>query len=1410
MLAAARVGDAIGHSHALTGLIGGTILGGLINVAGGLLGRMLFAAGCASACCGVGLLLIGASIAIGMLANALGEKARDACVAAGASSLTPVGFIQSGSHNVFINDEPCAVATLSTVTCDRDRLQQVAQGSSSVFINGLPAARQSDKTTCAAAIMAGSPNVFIGGAAVPEKIAATELPSWACTVSDLTMFAAGLLSFGGRAGKGPGALQKLFAKLPGAAKISRLLCMAGPLAIALPVAGILTRPVDVISGQKFLQDEDELDFILEGELPLIWQRSYLSSHASEGVLGRGWSLFWESELRQVEEGIVWRNTLGDMIPFPAIPAGHRTFCPDQQCWLAHEEDDSWCISDAGELRYRYPAFDKAGHAPLGVISDNLGNFLSFHYNERRQMETISRNGRPILRCDYHPERHRLTAVWQQVEGSEMQRARYDYDEDGFLVAVRRRGEAIMRRFGWDKQAGLMLWHENAAGLRSNYRWQLLEDIWCVSEWHTSEGEGWQLAFDEVSRSRTVTWQDGSKSVWMLDEQRRVSRYIDRLGNEHQLLWDERGNPAGYRSPSGHLRQCSWDELGRLTSLTDANGARTCWHYQGNSDRQTFVYWPDGTSERRIRDEVGRVVEEIDRLSQSTHYHYPHNGTQLPERITDAQGGESLLSWNEQGQLTAYTDCSGQQTSWRYDALGQLLSRCDAQGQETCYQYNDIGQIVALVLPDGSTERFVWSEAGLLVSHQQGENMPRCWRYNARGQIVSATDRLNRVIRYQYDVEGNLTALDNDNGGVYRFIHYAEGQLREEQRPDDTRYVYHFNPDGLIAEVVQQGAAGKDGKRPEKKSLLMYDAAGRITGRQTQTERVEYQWDVMGNLLSASRKPTPQGEKLGIKPNTVTLERDAMGRVIREHNGAEALTYRYDALGNLSALGLPDGGEFRWLYYGSGHVTAIGYNQRLISEFERDTLHREISRTQGALTQRRSYDPLGRRQWQGSVSSLLSEALTGPEQGALWRAYHYDDLHELAAAEDSHRGMLSYDYDVEGRLRSVYSLRGGQTQYQYDRADNLVMPPGHFDEGEPCRDNRLSHWQRWRYRYDAFGNMSVRQNGALTQRYCYDADNRLVAASGEGQKGIFTAQYHYDALGRRLSKEVTIQKERHETSFLWQGLRLLQSRSKEGTQTYCYDPTEAYTPLACIEHRHGEEKLYWYHTDLNGAPQEVTDERGEVVWSGQYDAFGQVTRQTDAIWSDLSRPLRYFWQPLRYAGQYVDEESGLHYNTFRYYAPETGRFITPDPIGLRGGLNLYQYAPNPLMWIDPLGLYAGEGERGLGKYHVFHEHTLDPSEYDLKDSEHFKRGNRSVYERMQSDPAFKREMQTKYPGAVEHVQPNSRGQFSSETPKGMTWHHENKPGVLSLVDRQDHKAYHKIYHPDGSGGRKKWGGGTKCR
>ena len=109
------------------------------------------------------------------------------------------------------------------------------------------------------------------------------------------------------------------------------------------------------------------------------------------------------------------------------------------------------------------------------------------------------------------------------------------------------------------------------------------------------------------------------------------------------------------------------------------------------------------------------------------------------------------------------------------------------------------------------------------------------------------------------------------------------------------------------------------------------------------------------------------------------------------------------------------------------------------------------------------------------------------------------------------------------------------------------------------------------------------------------------------------------------------------------------------------------------------QVYHYQLDHLGTPQELTSYIGQIVWSANYRAYGNVLKLgvADVI------------NPLRFQGQYYDEESGLHYNRHRYYNPNTGRYLTPDPIKLAGGLNSYQYVPNPTGWVDPLGLSCAE-------------------------------------------------------------------------------------------------------------------------
>jgi len=141
----------------------------------------------------------------------------------------------------------------------------------------------------------------------------------------------------------------------------------------------------------------------------------------------------------------------------------------------------------------------------------------------------------------------------------------------------------------------------------------------------------------------------------------------------------------------------------------------------------------------------------------------------------------------------------------------------------------------------------------------------------------------------------------------------------------------------------------------------------------------------------------------------------------------------------------------------------------------------------------------------------------------------------------------------------------------------------------------------------------------------------------------------------------------------------------------------------------------------------------------------------------------------------------------------GRFTVQDPTGLAGGLNLYQYAPNPLSWIDPLGL---ANRPNNGKYNIFFDHNINPSNTYSSDSVQFKRANDALIESMNNDPAFRRNILGRHPELGDWQKNVSR----SGSPSGFTWHHHEDANRLVLVDRLDHKSNHAFYHPTGKGGR----------
>jgi RHS repeat-associated protein len=1299
MVQAARLGDPIAHTGALTGFLVGAVIGialiALVAAATLSCGFLLpLLAGLASAGAAAGILWLSEAI--------------------GASLSTPSGAIITGSPDVFINGRTAARAKVDTAVCDKHPpVLRIAEGSATVFINGLPAARKNDAIVCGAKINGGSKNVFIGGGTSRLLPVADEVPLSLRKKVEIAFMAAGLV--GGLAGLLKNGISRALA--PCAAKFIAGFMVGEAIGqyVVAPVVqramgGLFGHPVDVTTGRKLLLGQEEIDFVLPSPLPFECSRFYASNLAHQGGLGKGWVLPWDLRL-QPRNGQVWfTDSQGRESGFPVMQPGQAAFSDTEQCYLSCAGDGRYILYDLNDTFYDFGHLDPGTETVAWVrrVEDRTGQWHNYQRDADHRVTAIETSGGQRLQLHYAGPR--LTGIERAEGGSPGLLVSYGFDQFGQLASVTDANGALVRQFEYT--GGLMTSHTNALGLRCSYQWAEIEGQPRVTACSTSEGEEARFRYDPAGRQTWVEDELGRKAHWSYDEHFQVIACTDLDGSQYRIDYNDAGQPVALQLPGGRQVAFEYDYAGRIVAETDPLGRVTYTGYDGNSLRVAELTLPDGGRWQATYDYFGRLLETLDPVGRSERYEYGDGPAPQPLVHIDARGGRQHMAWDRRGQLTAYTDCSGKTTHYEYNDDGQLAAVTDALGQITRYQRRRTGEPVLVTLPDGSTEKFKYDAAGLLIE-QQARGREQRWLRNSRGQVVDATDPAQRHLRYRYDTQGRLVELVSDTDTRYRFAYDNGDRLVREVRPDGVERHLRYDGAGelLALETLGAAAGGETGAERLRRAMRFErDKMGRLLAQTTATALTSYTWDDGDRVLVAERIPSAAGVALGILPNSVRLAYDTAGRLVAEHGADGTVNYTLDELDNVTSLGLPHGPGIDTLAYGSGHVHQIRSGQRVISDFERDDLHREVQRTQGWLTQRTGYDLLGRRTWH--AAGTAADAV-GPGQGRLWRSYRYHWSGELAQLKDSVRGAIEFGYDPAGNLlNQTRTAEGSQERFAWDAAGNLLNEVSRKSRGHVA-GNRLRVWQDLRFEYDPWGNLSEKRKGAhQEQRFSFDAEDRLIAVVTRTPQGTVESRFDYDALGRRIGSTETRSAEygsarTERKRFVWQGLRMVQEVRDTGFSTYVYSPDEDYTPLAridaaigtaiagaAIETARASSRVYYFHTDLVGTPLEVTDEAGELAWAGKYSAWGKVDLGEDAALLPRTE------QPLRYPGQYADQGTGLHYNTFRYYDPDIGRFINQDPIGLDGGQNLYQYAPNPLRWIDPWGWVNLNTNGATGHFGVY--------------------------------------------------------------------------------------------------------------
>ncbi|MFK0044978.1 putative T7SS-secreted protein [Streptomyces sp. NPDC090741] len=1045
-----------------------------------------------------------------------------------------------------------------------------------------------------------------------------------------------------------------------------------------------TDPVDLATGRMFLP---QTDVVLPGTLPLVFTRRAESGYTAGRWFGPAWSSTVDQHLEIDAEGVVLVTEDGLVVgyphPAPGLPVLPLSASAPHHP-LERTPDGDWTLTDpaTGHTRRFGPPVDgtENGIAPISQLEDRNGNLIAFEYDARGTPLGIAHSGGHHLR--FETAGGRITALHL---GGGPRILAYGYT-DGHLTAITN-SSGLPLRLTYDDRARITSWTDTN-GSRYEYAYDDLDR--CVAEAGEAGHFALTFGYDEVDattglRVTRMTTADGHTRRYLFDERCRVLAETDPLGAVTRYTYDSRGRQTSSTDPLGLTTHSTYDDRGLLVSVVRPDGREARAQYNALG-RPVKVIAPDGTVTRQTFDERGNRTS-----------------------VTRADGSVTRIAYDERGHVSAVTDALGAVTRVRTDRAGLPVAVTDRQGGTTAYERDAFGRTTAVTDPLGAVTRMRWSVEGKPLHRSTPDGGHRSWTYDGEGNCLTRTDgQGGGPVRFEYSHFDVLTARTDADGTRHEYTYDAGLRLTGVRNPQGLTWEYAYDAAGrLVAETDFDGRA----------LGYAYDAAGRLTGRSDGLgQTIAYERNALGQAVrkdAAGEVTTYEYDvfdqlAVAVRGDSVlTRLRDRTGRLLEETVDGRRLTYAYDAAGRRTGRTTPTGATATWSYDGTGRPGALTTAGRRIG-FTHDAAGRELTRTYGdVVTLSNAWDGAGR---------LTDQLLTGAGRGVLQRrGYTYRADGVLTAIDDLLAGPRTFGLDPRGRVTAVRAENWTE-RYAYDEAGNQSSAswPGSHPGGQDAtgprsyEGTRLITAGRVRHEYDALGRVVLRRKARLsrkpdTWRYEWDADDRITAVTTpDGTHWRYT----YDALGRRTAKERMTADGlgvAERTVFTWDGNVLCEQATTTADGAHEVAVTwdhRGLQPLAQTERiltaaqEVVDERFYAIVTDLVGAPTELVDERGGLAWRSRSTLWGSTAWSRDAT----------AYTPLRFPGQYFDPESGLHYNYFRTYDPETARYLSPDPLGLAPAQNPSAYVSNPHQWCDPFGLapYSDSTRTAQGVDHQLNE------------------------------------------------------------------------------------------------------------
>jgi len=1040
-------------------------------------------------------------------------------------------------------------------------------------------------------------------------------------------------------------------------------------------------PVAVVDGRTFTIPKTDL--LLPGAFKLDFRRSYSSDLRSRDKgMGWGWthSLAWT--LEEKRRNLVLNAGDGRQVELPKLKVGEAA---RNDNWAVKREGPGYVVRPGNDfVHYFARTDDTETYRLVHVICRNIGQ-LNLYYEQGRLVRVLDTVGREVHLA--HNAEGRLANVSvPSPNGQSIVFASYDYDVNGNLRAVTD-ADGHVTYYEYDDNHRLTrLTYPSSLTFHFVYDKQGR----CKETWGAyPDGRDPALA-DSVPKELA----DGSKAKGILHCKFEFEDGYTELSNSiclQRFFAGEDGEVGKAVDGTGAVTEREYDERGRVSALIDPTEARWETRYNDNGDVVEEVD-PLGSTVQFERDVAGRVLSVTDPLGHRTQMwrdgfgevvtiqtangsvqHFTLGANSRVAQRVDARGATHRYEYDGHANLIAYTSPGGRKYQFEYDYWGRMLSESDPLGHGYHYQYSNSGLPANVTDPLGRVVHFFFDNMGNLVQRVNPDGGVETWQYGGLDWLYCMTHADGSQVQRRYNREGWLLTVQNERQEVHKYEYQSNGLLEAERDTFGRRTEYERDALGRL--ISWDEGRGKHS--------MELDATGQVLARVAPDDtRHDFEYSSRGELVRAKSANVE-----------FVWRHDPFGAIVEEKLLIEGQEYRidteYDATGERIATKTSLGLDLKTPRSIEGQIERVVSPENVILGIERDATGLPVRKAlPGGAVIVEEYDA-GLHLKSRSVK-VPSGGTTGAEPGWVGRAadgiersFDYSPAGEMIRAESSDGHVLSLQYDLRRHIKSAEGAFG-DLKFAVDGAGNYYESGENDPRRTYGKGNQIEKCGPEVFVHDDRGfiiERLVEQGGGtppLVTRYEWDAEGMLSAAElPDGSR----VEYIYDAfarrMGRRLLREGKVIRSEH---FIWDRVSMVHAAEVDvhgklrDLSTYLYLENWDETPIG---QRHGDfqtsQAWNYYLAGVTLAPERIIDGAGRTLGRLSSNVFGKA----ELVEGTVSTPFRH-------PGQQADPDTGLHYNRYRYYDPNLGRYLSPDPIGVAGGLNLYSYGPNPIGWIDPMG------------------------------------------------------------------------------------------------------------------------------